>query len=566
MCDEQRPDCSQCKKRGVVCPGYDKDKNPSVVRFDPSRNVILPPQSQRDNESSASHSTSHQAPVLVLAPVRLSPPSLPRSCNETAFRLQACGLFLAAYLPRHSQEWPRLETDLSVAPATGWLRYAVEVATGDGLLNDALSALSVAHLERLEKRQNSYRSSELYSKSVRELARRIQGADAQCLGDTTLAGVMALTTYEVQTGTTTKAKSWLFHVEGAASLVQFRGQGNFATKFGEHLYLSSQLNDLVRAIARRRRIPGRVDWSKIHYRCEKPSSIQLFDILQELPILMEHADAIKSSKEGHMDEDIPKHMLAWGARARTFEVRLHEWYARLEHHQAKQRDPLLFWPSRSTLYQRIPKRHAGRVFRHFFCFPNIAVAEQIVLYWAALLFIPRLLDHTRDRLRRRGEWPREPRSPLNSNLRGFTSVTTDPVEMATNIAQSLEYFLHPDAGLMELNAIAFPMNITLATFVSLRIKGLPWFRVIRSRLCEINTGVADFLEEMLHEGGGMKALRLLIPKVADGESHNGGLEDVAATPAAEAVESAITDASMHGSKRKPRTDARYDESAQAPGS
>jgi hypothetical protein len=135
-----------------------------------------------------------------------------------------------------------LDTDLSVAPATGWFQSALALSSTDTLLDNALTALTLAHLERFEKRPARYQSSVLYSRAMLELSRRLRMNQSDCLNDATLAGVMALTLYEVQAD---RAKGWLSHVHGAASLVKLRSERNFTSTAGQHLFLGSQLNEVL---------------------------------------------------------------------------------------------------------------------------------------------------------------------------------------------------------------------------------------------------------------------------------------------------------------------------------
>ena len=189
--------------------------------------------------TTASSPTESQKSLAVVS-ARASPLILPRSYMASAFKSQTRGYFFDSYLPNQSHKWPKLDTDLSIIPTTGWLQSAAIVSSTDALLDDALSALTLAHFERLEKQHMKYQSSVLYSKAMRELSKRLQNNGVDCLSDTTLAGVMALTIYEMHAGTITQANSWLSHVRGAASLVRLRGERNFTNTFSQHLFLGSQ--------------------------------------------------------------------------------------------------------------------------------------------------------------------------------------------------------------------------------------------------------------------------------------------------------------------------------------
>lgn len=165
----------------------------------------------------SSHAKSQNSQAVMSAPV--SPQILPRSYLASAIHSQSRGFFFDSYLPSHSQKWPKLETDLSVMPVTGWLQAAAALSSTAALLDDALTALALAHLERREKQRARFQSSLFYSRAMQEFSRRLRDNHAECLSDTTLAGVSALTIYEMQAGTITRANSWLSLVRGAASLV-----------------------------------------------------------------------------------------------------------------------------------------------------------------------------------------------------------------------------------------------------------------------------------------------------------------------------------------------------------
>lgn len=245
--------------------------------------------------------------------------------------------------------------------------------------------------------------------------------------------------------------------------------------------------------------------------------MRLFGLLQELPALIEYADAIKSNAgsstregAGSNDEDeIVNYLLVLSSRMQTFELQLAEWYTRLEREQSQRvgSAPSLFWEEPSTLYRNLPPKHPGRVYSTFLCFPDIAIAEQVVLYWTARLFLPRLLISTHARLKSTGQLPSADKySPEAS----FSNITSDSLELATNVTRSLEYFLHPDVGLMELNFIGFPMNLSMACLKTLKAPQLAYFDVIRCRLREMDTGLGDFLDKMVGMGGGLQAAKMLV--------------------------------------------------------
>lgn len=135
----------------------------------------------------ATRQGSHKCPLQELRP----------ACLETAFRSQTHGQFFETYLPHASGSWPQLETNLSVLPSTSWLHAAATVAPTDTILNNALTALALAHIGRDQKRQDLLHGGRrLYTSALSGLNRKLSRKH-ESLHDNTLAAVMALSIYEV---------------------------------------------------------------------------------------------------------------------------------------------------------------------------------------------------------------------------------------------------------------------------------------------------------------------------------------------------------------------------------
>lgn len=49
----------------------------------------------------------------------------------------------------------------------------------------------------------------------------------------------------------TRAKSWLLHVQGAATLIRLRGDQNFSSTFSQQLFLGARMNVVGLSVARR---------------------------------------------------------------------------------------------------------------------------------------------------------------------------------------------------------------------------------------------------------------------------------------------------------------------------
>lgn len=146
-------------------------------------------------------------------------------------------------MPKSSKSFD-LHSSTESYSSTAWFKAAGELAPTDPLLNDALIALSLKYAEQnLGSVDAAYQGQLIYSRVVKNLSHRL-GNQNEALRDTTLAAIMAMTTWETQAAGQDGATGWLYHVRGALMLVQLRGSKNFATDFGKKLYLGSLLSNV----------------------------------------------------------------------------------------------------------------------------------------------------------------------------------------------------------------------------------------------------------------------------------------------------------------------------------
>jgi hypothetical protein len=68
--------------------------------------------------------------------------------------------------------------------------------------------------------------------------------------------------------------------------------------------------------------------------------------------------------------------------------------------------------------------------------------------------------------------------------------------LALLITQSLEYFVHPDMGLMGTNIIGFPLSIAQGFFQHAGTEEVLWFEVIFQRISDLKSGLSGFLDDM----------------------------------------------------------------------
>lgn len=159
------------------------------------------------NGSSSSSDSSGSPDVDPTAITRYSTPfdfsadyttpfDLPTSVLLSANTSRAYGYFLDNYLPRSSRSLDLNSNTVGFA-SSAWYKTAGLLASSDPLLSDVLLALSLKYTEQVHKSQHAaYQAALAYNRAVRNISYRL-GSPDDSLSDSTLAAVMALTTWEV---------------------------------------------------------------------------------------------------------------------------------------------------------------------------------------------------------------------------------------------------------------------------------------------------------------------------------------------------------------------------------
>lgn len=196
------------------------------------------------------------------------------------------------------------------------------------------------------------------------------------------------------------------------------------------------------------------------------------------------------------------------------EAQLNAWYATLKSQNQHHHGGELYYKSPSTLYKQLPQTSPIRdlAFESFLCFPDPDVAQQVVLHWAGLVLLRSTHWLAKGRLARAGFL--SALSALGAQAKVASSIPPTghtrrpPPPEALLIAQSLEYFVHPDMGFLGLNFIGFPMAVAQGALEFLQAPELAWFDVVFQRMHQMKSGLGGFLNEMAH-GTGDAQLRLL---------------------------------------------------------
>jgi hypothetical protein len=224
--------------------------------------------------------------------------------------------------------------------------------------------------------------------------------------------------------------------------------------------------------------------------------VQLYQILQELPALMQLSDNMVPSTTSYVTTAKQEHynqaLASLGARCSLLQLRLTSWYTALEMQNQHHYQGQLHWPKPSTLYARLPQSHPARdlPFETFLCFPNADIAQQVILSWTGSLLTHSTLQLTKNRILIAGYSVPLPTSDAEDTL-GLpywpSSENVHPGnKLAHLITRSIEYLVHPDMGYLNTSFLGFSMAVAQQYYRGTNSPELAWFDVISERLRQVS--------------------------------------------------------------------------------
>lgn len=263
-CDEAKPECNTCLRRGTKCPGYrplqsfilhkfeDQNERPSIIKEDDNRYRYANHKAEEEEPTSAD---SEKELVEYLQPPGRRPSGAPvlRQVSPIAIeRVQHVGELIWLYLPR---------SDAHTLPPPSALMLTIPQlpATSDVLLAavDALSAAQLAVANRNYPLVNRSRS--LYGTALSKMMTAIQ-YPSRALEDETLLATYLLTLYEVghsectnkETRLTlnqvfvgiTSGHGFFYHVQGLLHLLKQRGPKSFNNRLTMQLFHAIRYNSV----------------------------------------------------------------------------------------------------------------------------------------------------------------------------------------------------------------------------------------------------------------------------------------------------------------------------------
>jgi hypothetical protein len=203
-CDEAKPECNTCLRRGTKCPGYrptqsfilhqfnQQSDKPALIREDETRY-------QNVNQSPTTVRSAKPREDSIQAVARVSPQHgdmpIPKQVSSVAAdRIQHVGTFIQLYLPRTNGP--------ALPPPSALMLGLPSMPANSDVLMAAIDALSAAQLA-VDNRNYPLinRSRSLYGTALSQMLRAVQDPGVACKDETLLATYL-LTLYEVFISTT----------------------------------------------------------------------------------------------------------------------------------------------------------------------------------------------------------------------------------------------------------------------------------------------------------------------------------------------------------------------------
>ncbi|KAF1934980.1 hypothetical protein EJ02DRAFT_439535 [Clathrospora elynae] len=306
-CDETKPECNICLRRGTKCPGYRPTQSFILHKFDESTDK---PALIREDESRyryANHKpTSSDLPSTATAQAVSRLPAsqseyldapLPKQVSAVAAdRIQHLGTFIALYLPR---------TDGPALPPPSALMLGLPTMPANSeVLMAAIDALSAAQLA-VDNRNHllMHRSRSLYGTALSQMLRAIQDP-VTALRDETLLSTYLLTLYEVFVGIT-QGHGFFYHVQGLLHLLKQRGPSSFQTRLSMQIFHAIRYNSLsIGYHMRKASMLDSPEWLTVTIRAAKVDPyVALQDICIHIPRLLERTENLAAGGSSQAEID-----------------------------------------------------------------------------------------------------------------------------------------------------------------------------------------------------------------------------------------------------------------------
>ncbi|KAF2277064.1 uncharacterized protein EI97DRAFT_308006 [Westerdykella ornata] len=367
-CDETKPECNTCLRRGTKCPGYRPAHAFVVHTFDRNRGRIdVREDEDRYRYANRNHPSDNQA-VVQARPSESTPVDgpVPRPVNQAAIdRVQFLSSFLSLYLPSWKGE--------ILTPPAAMMFYLPTVPASRQVFSAALDAVSMAQLAVDNKNYPLiYRTRSTYGTALSHLMRAISHPE-HSLTDETLLATYLLGLYEVFVGVTGMS-GFYYHVQGLLHLLRLRGPSGIKTPLALDVFHGVRYNWLsVGYRLRRASILDSPEWLAVTANAAKTDPyVALIDICIGIPRILERTDQL--AKSAASVEEFDKLI----DDSQQLADRAFAWFAKFE--------------SNGPLYTKVPIDQMDGFLTYFndhtydpvYHFKTFAIFTTLINYWMAM--------------------------------------------------------------------------------------------------------------------------------------------------------------------------------------
>ncbi|KAF2875274.1 hypothetical protein BDV95DRAFT_312715 [Massariosphaeria phaeospora] len=378
-CDEARPECNTCVRRGTKCPGYrptqsfilhtftEESERPGIIREDENRyrysNLSQSPEGLSRGGAAVRLHPAHARPVDAPVPRQVSPIAIDR--------VQHLGNFLQLYLPMR-------EAEMLTPPSALLLSLAATPASRNVFVAslDALSAAQLAVSDKTNVLINRSRS--LYGTALSQLMKAISEPERAVENETLLATYL-LTLYEVFVGVTA-GHGFFFHVQGLLHLLQQRGPASFGhSRLDMQLFHGIRYNSLsIGYNFRKGSMLDSPEWLAVTAKAAKIDPyVSLLDICICIPRILERTDKL-AQPSADPAADIERLI----DDAKQLAGRAFEWIAHFS------RDgPRYSKVDASSIDGFLDKCSDPELFNPVFAFKSFGTANMYCIYWMSMLIL-----------------------------------------------------------------------------------------------------------------------------------------------------------------------------------
>ncbi|KAK6434307.1 hypothetical protein LTR95_009514 [Oleoguttula sp. CCFEE 5521] len=445
-CDLERPACSKCVRRRVVCEGYERAQG-AVEWVDQSESTAQRAGIQYLRTHAFQESDSTIGDAVILFRDRTSPTTSPATSARTlsprtlsspaANRAQFYETFIDVYNPKNVS---------SRSQGFDYMRMVVLLAPSSPVLTDSLDALSLVQVGSLREDQRQLQESTVQlGKKLRGARRAIVSSETN--DDGILAAVSVLALCEFYNHIQGAASSWFQHLAGFDQILLARGPQAVSTKLSMLMLYNSRHAGLSRSLIRRKADPfATPEWQAVLRRVPLGPAVYWMSLALQIPGLLERHDSL-DLKSAHSAEAAVKLL----ADCERLDEEIRKWYEGfLMGLRAQNLAPYMELPIED--FDAFCNLVQDRTLKTGFVFLDQKFAFMHSQYWCCIYYLRSTLASLRQRMRSASDTPFD--RALSPN-----AADDELLDLVFSLCKCLPAFAEPVTGAHGHIAMFLPLGV-----------------------------------------------------------------------------------------------------------